>query len=109
MNHLAMSELFLNELILSKEKKITFNVNNRMRLIECNNLKIKNILDLLLKSGKLPEVKAQIVDLPHKGNCPINTLGIIKFFMNDEEIEFSIKELKAGIDFSWEVIRNIKQ
>ena len=106
MNNVAMSELLLNELILSKNEKIKFHVNNKIRLIECNDRKIKQILDLLLKAGKLPSVKKQLLELIHKNQYDDSTLGRLKFLIENKQIDLIVKEVVSGSDFTWEVTRD---
>lgn len=103
MNTLAMSELLINQFIFSKNQKIRFHVNNRMQLIECNEPQIKITLYLLLKSGKLPDVKSQILKLLHKDSSSTQSLGILKFLIDSELIILRINEVKQGADFTWEV------
>lgn len=106
MNSLAMSELLLNELVFSQNKRVKFHVNNNSRLIECNDSKVKKILDLLLKAGKLPVVKNQIMELIHKDDCSDAILGNLLFLIDNKQAGLIIKETKSGSDFTWEVIHN---
>ena len=108
MNNLAMSELLLNELIFSQNECIKFHVNTKMRLIECNDSKVKKILDLLLKAGKLPVVKMQLLELIHKENCSNGILGRLKFFIDNKQIDLIVEETKSGADFTWEVTHDVK-
>lgn len=104
MNSLAMSELLLNELIFSQNKHVKFHVNNNSRLIECNDSKVKKILDLLFKAGKLTVVKNQIMELIHKDDCSDCILGKLLFLIDNKQAGLIIKETKSGPDFTWEVI-----
>lgn len=108
MSKLAMSELLLNELVLSQNTEIKFHVNNKLRLIECNDPKVKKILDLLLKSGKLPAVKTQLLELIHKDHCGNETLGRLKFFIDNKQTDLIVKETKSGSDFAWEVAQHAR-
>ena len=107
MNSLAMSELLLNELVFSQCDRIRFHVNNKSKVIECNDSKVKNILDLILKAGMLPFVKNQLIELVHKDNSSEYQLGKLKFLIDNIQTDLIIKEMKSGLDFTWEVIHNI--
>lgn len=109
MNNLAMTELLSSELIFSKNKSIKFHVNNKLRLIECNDSDIKKILDLFLKSGKLPAVRAQLLELIHKENCSGSILGKLKFLVDHKQIDLIIKETRSGSDFTWEVFHDAER
>lgn len=104
MNNLAMSELLLNELIFSQTECVKFHVNNKLRLIECNDFKVKKTLDLLLKAGKIPAVKNQLIELIHKGDCSNGILGKLIFLIDNKQTDLTIKETVSGSDFTWEVI-----
>lgn len=57
MDNFVMMQLFLNELIFLKIRSVKFHVNNKIKLIECNDIRVKKTLDVLLKAGKLAEVR----------------------------------------------------
>ncbi len=101
---IAMCELLLNELVLSPKDHIKFHVNTELRLVECNCFKVKKILDVLLKAGRLPFVKEQILELIHKDVSSDDMLGRLKFLIEGERVSLVVRETKPGSDFTWDVI-----
>lgn len=107
-NNFLLCELFINELISLEFNSIKIGVNNKMRLIECNDFKIKKILDLILRAGKLDNFRMQMLELIHKEQClKNNVLGKLIFFIDNQQVQYNliIKETQKGIDFTWDILK----
>lgn len=107
MVNFAACELLINALIFSENNNIKFFINSKLRLVECNDSDVKKILDVLYKSGMMPEVKNQILKFLHKDGVCAGALGQIKILIGDEKICLTITEIKTGENFSWTIIREI--
>ena len=99
---LNLSELIINSFVKSNKELITLRVNTKLKLVESNDNSVKVILDILLKSNTLKGAKNQLYALLHHDN---DSLGILKCYNLDTEINFIIKEIKTGTDFSWQITR----
>ena len=99
---LNLSELIINSFVKSNKKLITLCVNTKLKLVESNDNSVKVILDVLLKSNTLKDAKNQLCALLHHDN---DSLGILKCYNLDTEINFRIKEMRTETDFSWQITR----
>ena len=85
-----------------EQAETTLKINIRNKYVECNNMKVKDTLALILKAGKLNDFCAQVKSFFHKPelNCQ-NSTRILKVNYNGSKLYFEIKEETNNPGLAW--------
>lgn len=100
-NDLQLCELFINKLYLSSKEIVNFKVNNALNFIESNDLKIKEILTLILKTKQMQSFYSLFKKLLHCTSK--NYLGRLELVINKKKLYYSFKEYESFPNFKWEI------
>ena len=91
---LALCELFISKLLDGTEFPVSVIVDTENSVVHSNNASIKEVINVLLKTKKLPvfyeQLKALLVDGGH-----------LSCIQGGSERNFNIKEIKPFPDFEW--------
>lgn len=102
-NDLQLCELFINKLYLSSKEIVNVKVNNELNFIESDDLKVKEILTLILKTKRMQSFYFLFKKLLHCGSK--NHLGRLELLINKKKFYYSFKEYDSFPDFKWEITK----
>ncbi|HDY7999584.1 TPA: hypothetical protein RQK74_001463 [Vibrio vulnificus] len=91
---LALCELFISKLLDESEFPVSVRVDTENSAVHSNNANVKEVINVLLKTKRLPmfyeQLKALLVDGEH-----------LSCIQCGSERDFHIKEIKPFPDFEW--------
>lgn len=100
----ALCEGFIVRLILSSQEQLKIQINTSSMLIECNDIEIKNYLDLLLKSRRINDFYIQFKEFLHYDEQDAQK-RLLLCRINNKKIVFCVDELIGLPDFNWKIYK----
>lgn len=105
---LAICEGFITRLIKSKHDLIKIKIDDRNKLVECNDNTLKQYLDIIFKSCKLDIFYHQFIALLNSNNFSSIKKGELKCRISNTRINLAVSEKCSLPNFEWKIIREVE-